>query len=227
MDGYFMFGNKLVCQVLKHQELHKRMFFKWRKKMHNRRRGHTKRAQEAHNRERSEDEQAAQVKKLIAKDAHRQKRILEMGIDYHYSGFKDVAAPPGKKRRLQGDGGASVPSAGAKRDDAMITNDECLDLSDLELEEDGCQMDEASDLENDCEAMAGAVPITISKGKSHSSEGGVPHAKAVRVGKKKGSKPPGKGEKRNDMPQRHASHERGGDLGTKGMASKKKKKMGR
>eukprot|EP00877_Chromochloris_zofingiensis_P014444 jgi/Chrzof1/9253/UNPLg00220.t1 len=95
MDGYFMFTQKLACRVLKASEVHPQMFkganrkFKqipWQKIERDR-----------HNKERTPEEHAARMARILRKDRQRQKKIAAAGIDYEYQGLHTQLPPKAKK----------------------------------------------------------------------------------------------------------------------------------
>lgn len=85
MNGYFLMKQQLVCHVMKKSEVHDALFkganrtftnVPWRK---------IERAR--HNKDRTPEEHALRVARLLKKDAKRQKRIAEAGIDFEYKGL--------------------------------------------------------------------------------------------------------------------------------------------
>ncbi|KXZ50185.1 hypothetical protein GPECTOR_17g822 [Gonium pectorale] len=88
MDGYFLFKQRLSCKLVPPSKVHPLLFknanrkFKvipWRKVERMR-----------HDRERTAEEHALRVARLIRKDKQRQKKIREKGIDYEY---ENLAVP--------------------------------------------------------------------------------------------------------------------------------------
>lgn len=95
MDGYFMFAQKLVCRLLKQDEIHPDLFKGANRTFKNK----PWRAIEAerHNKERTPQEHARRVARLIRKDATRRKRIARAGIQYDYPGLQALKPPKAKK----------------------------------------------------------------------------------------------------------------------------------
>lgn len=95
MDGYFMFTQKITCRALKTSEVHPLLFkganrkFKavpWRKI-----------ERERHNKDRTPEEYAERVSRLIKKDQARKWQIAEAGIDYDYQPLTQMITPKSKK----------------------------------------------------------------------------------------------------------------------------------
>lgn len=97
MDGHFMFAQRLSVRCLRRREVHPELFkganrkFKqvpWRKI-----------EAERHNRDRTPQEHAARVAKLLRRDRKRREQIKAAGIDYEYDGLE--AALPAKAKRIK------------------------------------------------------------------------------------------------------------------------------
>ena len=112
MHDYLMLGQKLVCNVVPLEELHPHTFkganqrFKkipWRKI-----------ESERHNKERTQKQESKRLGKLRSKDAKRQKRIEEAGINYEFDGHG--ASGGGKAKRAVGSKrkGATKPAVATK-----------------------------------------------------------------------------------------------------------------
>ena len=82
MDNYMMFKQKLKVHVVKTADLHPLLFKGANRKFKAIPR--QKLSREQHNRERTTEEEQLRVKKTIAKDKQRQRRIKAAGIDYQY-----------------------------------------------------------------------------------------------------------------------------------------------
>jgi nucleolar protein 15 len=89
MNGYFLFGRTLVCQVVPPEKLHPDTFrhanrkwqaTPWRDV-----------ARKRHNKSRTVSEQASRSKGLVRAEEAKRKQLMELGIDYDFGGYKAAA----------------------------------------------------------------------------------------------------------------------------------------
>lgn len=99
MDGYFLFTQKLCCHVMKPEDVHPLLFkganmrfrnIPWRTLERRR-----------HDKERTPEEHAKRVAKLIKKDAKRRKAIQVAGIDFEYEGLEALRPTKGKRTTFE------------------------------------------------------------------------------------------------------------------------------
>ncbi|KAL6755310.1 hypothetical protein V8C86DRAFT_2678930 [Haematococcus lacustris] len=99
MDGYFMFRQKLTVRVMKPEAIHPELFVganqrfrtvQWRAVERRR-----------HDKERSPQEHAVRVARLIKRDAQRAARIKAAGIDYEYTPVKQQVPPKPKRTVIE------------------------------------------------------------------------------------------------------------------------------
>lgn len=96
MDGYFLFTQKLVVKLMPASKVHPQLFVGSNRKF----RVIPWRAIERsrHDRERSAEEHATHVARVIAKDKRRQAKIEKAGIEYDYPSLTE--AMPLKPRKV-------------------------------------------------------------------------------------------------------------------------------
>ncbi len=91
MDGYFLFTQRLSVKLVPPSKVHPKLFqganrkfrvIPWRKVERQR-----------HDKERTPQEHAQRVAKLIKRDKERQKKIKEAGIEYEYDGIEQPIKP--------------------------------------------------------------------------------------------------------------------------------------
>lgn len=96
MDGYFLLKQQVICKVLPLTKVHPKLFvganrtFKvipWKTVERSR-----------HDKERTPEEQALRVARLLKRDKQRRKKIEEMGMEYDYPSLED--ALPIKPKRV-------------------------------------------------------------------------------------------------------------------------------
>lgn len=95
MDGYFMLTQRIICKVLPANKVHPKLFVGANKKFKvipwktvERRR---------HDKERTPEEQAQRIARLIKRDQKRRKKIAEAGIEYDYPSIESVLPIKPKK----------------------------------------------------------------------------------------------------------------------------------
>jgi len=101
MNNYLMFDRLLKCQYVAEEDLHPAIWKGYNKKFVWADR--TKKHKKLYNRTRTEDQLKKTADKLIKKDNTRRKKLLELGINYEFSGYegamkkKKVAKTPKTK----------------------------------------------------------------------------------------------------------------------------------
>lgn len=95
MDGYFMFKQQISCKLMKPENVHPMLFANANKKFRNI--PWRKLERHRHERERTPQEHAKRIAKLIKRDRLRQQKIAKAGIDYEYEGLQ--AAVPTKAKK--------------------------------------------------------------------------------------------------------------------------------
>ncbi len=86
MNGYFLFKQKLVSRVLKQSEVHPTLFKGANKKMKSI--PWNKLEADRHNKDRTPEEHAKRVSRVLRKDQRRREQIAKAGIDYEYEGLQ-------------------------------------------------------------------------------------------------------------------------------------------
>ena len=92
-----MFKQKLSVKVVKAADIHPQLFKGANRKF--RAMPRQKINSEVHNRERTEEQEARRIKRLIAQDKQRQQRIKAAGIDYEYEPL--AASMPVKAKHIK------------------------------------------------------------------------------------------------------------------------------
>jgi len=97
MNNYFLFGRKLICHVVPSEKVHERLFSA-KKRFHVI--PHKKIAKEAHNKERTYEQQQQRVKKLLRKESKMRRKLEDLGIDYKFDGYKAQAPKKATRKQL-------------------------------------------------------------------------------------------------------------------------------
>eukprot|EP00878_Enallax_costatus_P023022 GHUV01024469.1.p2 GENE.GHUV01024469.1~~GHUV01024469.1.p2 ORF type:complete len:101 (+),score=22.38 GHUV01024469.1:683-985(+) len=95
MDGYFMFKQKISCRVLRQSEVHPQLFKGANRKF--KKVPWEKIEAERVNKDRTPEEQAKRVARVLKKDRKRSDNIASSGIDYQYEPLRAQQAPKPKK----------------------------------------------------------------------------------------------------------------------------------
>lgn len=98
MDNYMMFKQKLTVKVVKAADIHPQLFKGANRKF--RAMPRQKINSEVHNRERTEEQEARRIKRLIAQDKQRQQRIKAAGIDYEYEALATLVPVKAKHTKF-------------------------------------------------------------------------------------------------------------------------------
>jgi nucleolar protein 15 len=95
MNGYFLFKQKLISRVLKQEEVHPQLFKGANRRM--KRVPWAKLEADRHNKQRTPEEHARRVTKLLKRDDKRREQIAKAGIEYEYEPLqKQVPSQPKK-----------------------------------------------------------------------------------------------------------------------------------
>ncbi len=86
MNGYFLFKQRLTCAVVPPAKVHPQLFAGANKKFRDV--PWRKLERRRHDKERTPDEHAKRVARLIKRDKQRQDKIRAAGLDYQYDGLE-------------------------------------------------------------------------------------------------------------------------------------------
>eukprot|EP00199_Chlamydomonas_sp_CCMP681_P006054 CAMPEP_0119102190 /NCGR_PEP_ID=MMETSP1180-20130426/1022_1 /TAXON_ID=3052 ORGANISM="Chlamydomonas cf sp, Strain CCMP681" /NCGR_SAMPLE_ID=MMETSP1180 /ASSEMBLY_ACC=CAM_ASM_000741 /LENGTH=216 /DNA_ID=CAMNT_0007086433 /DNA_START=113 /DNA_END=763 /DNA_ORIENTATION=- len=95
MDGYFLFKQRLTTKIMEPNQIHPDLFKGAKQKFRNI--PWRKLERKRHDRERTPTEHAAQVAKLVRRDASRAKRIEAAGVEYTYAPLQSLIPTVAKK----------------------------------------------------------------------------------------------------------------------------------
>lgn len=95
MDGYFLLKQQVICKVMAQAKVHPRLFVGANRKFKVIPWKTVERAR--HDKERTPEEHAVRVARLLKRDKQRRAKIAKAGLDYDYPAMEDLMPMKPKK----------------------------------------------------------------------------------------------------------------------------------
>lgn len=98
MDNYILFGHRLVCHVVKPEDIHEKLFEG--ASVHAKPGKGFAKAKKAHNKKRTQEQTDKLVGRLVSKENKKREKLKALGIEYDFEGFASQAKtekPEGEK----------------------------------------------------------------------------------------------------------------------------------